>query len=215
MSRATLRDGLVAALSFALVACSMVSGDFRPKGPVELPYVERVAVLYDTQSAALLRFEAKEIGTLEMQGNGFAEEGELETKAVKVAARNGGTHIVLVEKGKRTPPPTYDANGHEAPGSSLVSLPFAIYRVYRVPPARFAELPLELQPRNPERVGSPAAASHWPQKSADMITEGGMHRPRGQVAPTSQSSEMEQAPPAGTATTQSPSTHAAPEPHPS
>jgi hypothetical protein len=154
----------LAAVALAAAVGCAASATFHSKTGREFPRVTRQAVRCDEDEAKRVAATGGEvIGTIDARAITVqATDEDLADKAATVAGDNGGTHVVLTDKGIEyftvynaaqehtqcaEAQGTVDCQTTYTPAStSTYEKPTAKFVVFRVPPARWGELPDSLRP---------------------------------------------------------------------
>lgn len=158
-----------ALLGFVFVAFALSSAgctataSFHSKNGAKYPPVAYRAVICDEQEAQLVvAAGGQAIGTIAGKGLANASEEDVADKAAAVAAKSGGTHIVLTDRGEETFT-SYNPATHERqcvwrdgvqdctstwspPTVTTRSEPTARFVVLRVPVEKWGSLPENLRP---------------------------------------------------------------------
>ena len=165
--RRVARRVAVLSIPLALIlACgASVRASFTPYSATSVqPQIVGAAVMYYAGDAqTLAQAGAIMIGSIQEDGNRFANQGDLATKAAAIAAQYGGTHFTLYQAGVNygvdvTPAhvnTTYTQNGSYTtynPGSTnTYTMPAGSFLVVRVPPENWGMLPPQLRPLVPNQ----------------------------------------------------------------
>lgn len=146
----------------AAVGCSRTWVKFKPysaaapRAPAVMGYA---IVTYEGDIPALAQAEGYTIGSLEVDGNGFANSEDVRLRATVEAAEYGGTHVVVANEGSSTSwaqispdraTTTFQGNTATTtlqPGTRMrVVRPHGAFIVVRVPPHRWLDLPATIRP---------------------------------------------------------------------
>lgn len=156
-------------LVLALAGCKGTL--FRPHQDVQFdPYssssvsdqtVDYAVVAYEGDIPSLQAAGAEVVGSLSVVGDANSDEIDVQERARRSAARRGGTHLVVVARG-REPIGTWSSAGsamttynqttgtayttYQAPSTRTVYGHTGRYLAVRVPTGRWAELPPALRP---------------------------------------------------------------------
>ena len=145
-----------------LLVTGCVSTSFHSRTGVVPPPVAERAVVVEGQDAATIAQRGQLLGTIDASGWAINNQADLDDKAAKVAAQNGGTHVAVTEAGDNTwttinPATRTRTCSHDdgtrtcetswmPPTETTSSRPYAELSVYRVDPAQWAQLPDDLRP---------------------------------------------------------------------
>jgi len=156
-----MRNRQLLAITVALLpAC--VSASFHATTTAQPAIADRALPVAGGDAAAVSAIGIR-VGTIETSGQGGVGGDALDDRAEVLAATRGGTHVREIGAGATTTTTetpattthscTPDGNGGETctdtyvPASTTTTvIPYAIYDVLRVEPARWSELPSGLQP---------------------------------------------------------------------
>lgn len=145
-----------------LVACEQTQAHFTPYSAQSVnlrKVVEYTIVAYRGDIPALVNAGGELVGSLDVNGNGFASADDVRSRALYEAAEIGGTHLLLASEGATTSwakispdTATTTVYGNTAtttvtPGAEMpVTKHHGAFLVVRVPPGRWLDLPVGLRP---------------------------------------------------------------------
>lgn len=149
------------------IACAAgcVSATFHSKTGQNYSSLTPRAVVVADEEARQVESIGTVIGTISTNGTADKETADLTDKAAEIAAKNGGTHVILSQEGTidyttYTPEHTterchdYDDGykcrvSYHPASENTTSRPTAEFVVVRVPPERWGQLPETLRPYHP------------------------------------------------------------------
>ncbi|MBI5488045.1 MAG: hypothetical protein HY905_11990 [Deltaproteobacteria bacterium] len=135
---------LAIAVGVAVSSCaSVIDTGFTPYSSTSVgqPLVARAVVAYEGDLPGFQSLGSVLIGTVTVQARASATLEEIQGAAAELAARYGGTHIVLSSTSQ-----TQQVSGGGRTGVYTSTTVQCDYLVVQVPPPRWAELPPQLYP---------------------------------------------------------------------
>jgi hypothetical protein len=161
---ASLRwPALIVAASLTLLGCAASAHFYSKNGQVYREVTGQAVRCEENEIHAVIAAGGFPIGVIDARGlSTRANEDDLADKAAKIAAKNGGTHILLTERGidsftvtnpeqKQRTCTRNDATvdcttTYTAATTSIFEKPTAKFVVFVIPPERWPSLPPALQP---------------------------------------------------------------------
>lgn len=164
--------------------CARTFAEFRPHSSNSFRRVVHSAQFaYEGDIPALAQAGAEIVGNVRVDGNGFADSDDIRSRALEDAAAAGGTHVIIAGENastswaKITPDKTTTTTyGNTAtttytPGAQIpVTRLSGSFLVIAVPPERWQDLPVALQP--PETKTLPHRPIEQPRTSAPNESSG-------------------------------------------